>query len=121
MCSMRSGDVESSLEPPASAFASQEHGGTVPLTQLQHLLGMAQPSDRPPMPQSRFSSALGSKPDESPSRPKSVRFGDEVETAEKAEPQRKASASMEVPTAEDFENAQVSKPLRCPHLCPQWA
>jgi hypothetical protein len=108
--------MESSLEPPASAFASHQHGGTVPVTQLQHLLGMAQPSDRPPMPQSGFSSALGSKTDESPPRPKSVRFGDEVGAAEEAEPQRKTSASMEEPTEEDFENAQVSRPLKCSHL-----
>ncbi len=110
MCSMRSGDGESSLEPPATAFASQHRSCTVPVAQLQHLLGMAQRSDGPPMPQSGFSSVLGSRSDKTPVRPKSVRFGDEAGAAEQGEPQSEAPASMEEPTAEDFENAQVSRP-----------
>ena len=57
VCSMRSGDIESSLEPPASAFGTGSQRRTVPIMQLQHLLGMAQ-SNRPPMVQSGFSSAV---------------------------------------------------------------
>jgi len=55
--SMRSGDIESSLEPPASVFGTGSQRHTVPVMQLQHLLGMAQ-SNRPPMLQSGFSSAV---------------------------------------------------------------
>ena len=49
--------MDSSLEPPPSAFGGQARNKTVPVTQLSHLLGMAR-SDRPPMLQSGFSSAF---------------------------------------------------------------
>ena len=128
-CSMRSGDLESSLEPPASVFApqSQSQQRRVPVAELQHLLGVSQP-DRSSNLQSGFSSALmprsanggdlkakeaepRSDSAVSNPRPKSVRFGDAVAAAEEQLPSRGA-VSLAEPSATEFENAQVRVSLR---------
>ena len=122
--SMRSGDLGSSLEPPASVFApqSQSQQRRVPVADLQHLLGVSQPDGSSNL-LSGFSSALMPRPSNAKEpeprsdsasgnpRPKSVRFGDAVPAAEEQPPGRGA-ASLEEPNATDFENAQVSVALR---------
>ena len=117
--------MENSLEPPASVFAphSKSQQRTVPVTELQHLLGVSQPDHASNM-HSGFSSALMPRPgsakeveprsDSATSggpRPKSVRFGDAAPAEDVAAPSRGA-ASLEEPTDADFENAQVSGSLR---------
>lgn len=116
---MRSGDLESSLEPPASVFAPQSRSQqrTVPVAELQHLLGVSQPDCSSNL-QSGFSSALMPGPAEAKGpdarsssasagpHPKSVRFGDAVD-AEEATPPSCGAASLEDPKDTDFENAQV--------------
>ncbi len=112
--------MESSLEPPASVFAPQSKSQqrTVPVTELQHLLGVSQP-DRGSNMHSGFSSALMPRPGTAKepeprsdsaanggARPKSVRFGD-AEPATEAAPPSRSAASLEEPTDADFENAQV--------------
>lgn len=131
---MRSGDLESSLEPPASAFGPQlqSQQRTVPVAELQHLLGVAQPAG-PSLPPSGFSSALMPGPsgnaseakprtgsaDGSAPRPKSVRFGDAPGPSEPK--QHTVAASLEEPTGADFENAQVSAMLTLLQLGSQQA
>ena len=56
-CSARSSDVEGALMPPPSVFGAHAESQTVPVSNLEHLLGVSQP-DQAPMLQSGFSSAL---------------------------------------------------------------